>query len=110
MSTIHLIRGDDTDIIVTLLLDDAPFDLSQIARLDLHAKAQGKIVIDLSTANGGIEIVGSEIVLHFDRALTVGKHWQQASYDLQAVIGTKVQTVLRGTIQLTADITEVQLE
>lgn len=105
-----LIRGDDTDITVTLLQDDAPFDLSQIARIDLHAKAQGRTVIKLSTTDNSIEIVGGEIVLHFDRELTHGAMWRQADYDMQIVIGTKVQTVLSGTIELVHDITEVQLE
>ena len=105
-----LIRGDDTDITVTLLQDDAPFDLSQIARIDLHAKAQGRIVIKLSTTDNSIEIVGGEIVLHFDRELTLSAMWRQADYDMQIVIGTKVQTVLSGTIELVHDITEVQLE
>ena len=105
-----LIRGDDTDITVTLLQDDAPFDLSQIARIDLHAKDRSRIVIQLSTTDNSIEIVGGEIVLHFDRALTCGALWRQAAYDMQIVIGTKVQTVLSGTIELVHDITEVQLE
>ena len=105
-----LIRGDDTDITVTLLQDDAPFDLSQITRIDLHAKDQSRVVIQLSTTDNSIEIVGCQIVLHFDRALTHGALWRQAAYDMQIVIGAKVQTVLSGTIELVHDITEVQLE
>ena len=105
-----IIRGDDTDITVTLLQDNAPFDLTQIARIDLHAKTQSRIVIQLSTTDNSIEIVDGEIVLHFDRARTRGALWRQAVYDMQVVIGTKVQTVLSGTIELMHDITEVQLE
>lgn len=110
MSTIRLIRGDDTDVMVSLLQDDALFDLSQVSRIDLHAKAQGRVMINLSTTSNSIEIVDNEIVLHFDRATTLGASWRNANYDLQVIIGTKVQTVLSGVIELTHDITEVTLD
>lgn len=106
MSTIRLIRGDDTDVMIRLQQDNAPYDLSQITRIDLHAKANGKPVIVLSTTDGSIEIA-EQIVLHIDRAMTLGAMWQQAKYDLQLTIGTKVQTVLFGVIELVHDITEV---
>lgn len=110
MSTIRLIRGDDTDVMVSLVQDNTPFDLSQITRIDLHAKTQGRIVIDLSTTNSSIEIADDEIVLHFDRVLTVGASWRKADYDLQVVASAKVQTVLSGQIELVHDIMEVTLE
>lgn len=110
MANIDLIRGDDSDIIVTLIVGDTPLDIERISRADLHAKAQGKIVLRLSSTDGSIEMTDSELVLHFDRQTTTGATWQQAAYDLQAIIDDKVKTVLRGTITLTHDITEVALD
>lgn len=110
MANIDLIRGDDTDIAVIITDDSTPLTLDRISRVDLHAKAQGKIALRLSSTDGSIEMADGELVLHFDRHLTAGATWQQAAYDLQAVIDGKVKTVLRGSITLTHDITEVALD
>lgn len=109
MTTINLIRGDDTDIHVTLITG-GELSAPLISRADLHAKAHGKRILALSSTDGGISITDEGLVLHFDRTTTQGATWQQAEYDLQLLISDKVQTVLRGTIMLTHDITEVQLE
>lgn len=110
MANIELIRGDDTDIGVIITDDTAPIAPERISRVDLHAKAQGKIALRLSSTDGSIELGDGELVLHFDRYMTAGATWQQAAYDLQAIIDDKVKTVLRGTITLTHDITEVALD
>ncbi len=74
MANIDLIRGDDTDIGVIITDDTAPIAPERINRVDLHAKAQGKIALRLSSTDGSIELGDGELVLHFDRHMTAGRH------------------------------------
>lgn len=95
------------DVAITLTQGGEPFDLSAVSRIDLHAKAQGKIVLKLSSVDGSIEVVQGKIILHISHALTAGEKWSIAEYDMQLINNGRVQTVLQGSINMTHDITEV---
>lgn len=116
MNKIKLIRGDDEQIEVQIQqqAEDgslSPFDLTNIARADLHANAQGDIVLRLSTEDGTIEWLNrtsGQMLLNFHHALTENERWQVADYDLQLIDNQgRRKTVLTNRIELLHDITKV---
>lgn len=111
------IRGDDAHRLIEIKrqIDGKlqPVDLSDIARIDLHAKANGQIVLTRSTAEeAGIEFVNrtqGQVLLRFPHALTANWQWQLAHYDLQLTYQNgQVKTVLTGMIEVSADITRLE--
>ncbi|MGX2968816.1 hypothetical protein ACWIVU_00585 [Ursidibacter arcticus] len=115
MSKIKLKRGDDEEYQVNVVQSDSgeesPFDLSQVERVDLHAKVNGKLVLSLSTTDGSIEFINRTsgvLLLNFSHQLTENAEWQTAEYDLQLIDrNDKRKTPLSGRIELSHDITQV---
>ena len=116
MSKIKLKRGDDEQYLVQILQENAdgsqsPFDLSDTARADLHAKVGNKLELQLSTETGEIgwhNRATGELLLEFPHALTENADWLVADYDLQLIDrNDKRKTVLSGRIELSHDITKV---
>lgn len=116
MSKIKLKRGDDESRLVQIKHandDDTllPFDLTDTQRADLHAKANGQIVLQLSTQDGSIEWynrVNGELILNFSHQLHEDADWLNAEYDLQLINKQgKRKTVLSGQIVLSPDVTKV---
>lgn len=116
MQPIKLKRGDDEQRLIELKTQVQnqliPFDLSEVARADLHAINAGKRVLELSTANGYIEILDrtlGQILLNFPHDLTQDATWLSADYDLQLTYHNgKIKTVMTGQILLSPDITNVE--
>lgn len=117
MQTIKLKRGDDEQRRVELKIQTqqqfVAFDLSAVARADLHAVVMGKQVLELSTTNGQIELLDREqgqLLLTFPHILTQNATWDCADYDLQLIYRDgRVKTVLSGKILLSADVTKVEM-
>lgn len=114
-TTIKLYRGDDEECTVYLFEKQKdktrkPLDLSNITRFDLWANSDGKTVLTLSSATGGIQVldaVGGVIKLVIDHNLTKEATWTKADYDLQTItdIG-RIKTLIQdGKIYMRLDIT-----
>ena len=104
---IELYRGDDEQYVLSLVNDEGVISLDNV-RFDLHAVANQKIVLELSTENNLITVEKGEVTLHFNHNLTEQADWRVAKYDLQMTDALgKVKTVLVGKIMLTADITKI---
>lgn len=115
---IKLKRGDDEQRQVDIVWasDDGqtePYDLINTTRADLHAKVDGQVVISLSTETGGIEITdrpNGTLLLDFAHTLTEQADWHSADYDLQLIDNQgKRKTVLSGRIELSHDVTKVDI-
>lgn len=104
---LKIIRADDTAIRLKLTQNNEPYSLDGVERVDLHAKAKGKLVLQLSSTDDTILVQGNEIVLNFTHAKTAKARWQYADYDVQIVRNGKVKTILFGEIELQHDMTEV---
>lgn len=114
-ANITLYRGDDeTRVIRLTTTDGAPFDLSQIARVDLHARAddQPEPVLRLSSETGEILALNptlGELRVNFAHPLTARADWLEAQFDLQLTSQSgQIKTVLAGKIKLTHDITQTE--
>lgn len=116
MSKIKLKRGDDESLLVEVQAEQndgtlLPFDLSHTARADLHAKANGKVVLQLSTENNSIQWQNRErgqLFLDISHELTENADWLTADYDLQLIDQhSKRKTVLSGRIELSPDVTKI---
>lgn len=115
---IKLKRGDDEQRQVEIVwaLDDgqtAPYDLTDTARADLHAKVGGYVVLSLSTETGDITFTDRQngiLLLDFAHTLTEQADWHSADYDLQLIDNQgKRKTVLSGRIELSHDVTKVNI-
>lgn len=116
-TTINLYRGDDEDVIVHLFEKQKdktrkPLDLSNIARFDLWANSDGKTVLTLSSATGGIQVldaVGGVLKIVIDHNLTKEATWTRANYDLQTITDTgRIKTLIKdGEIYMQLDITPI---
>lgn len=112
---ISLIRGDDTSRVVWLKVrqteGETPFDLSKVARIDLHANSGRNRVLSLSTEDDSItitEALQGKLLLTFEHTLTQEANWLEALYDLQLTFTSgRIQTVLKGKIKLEHDITQL---
>lgn len=114
-TTIKLYRGDDEECTVYLFEKQKdktlkPLDLSNIARFDLWANSDGKTVLTLSSATGGIQVldaVDGVIKLVIDHNLTKEETWTKADYDLQTISDTgRIKTLIKdGKIYMQLDIT-----
>lgn len=107
-------RGDDENRLIEFTQDDgSPFNLSDVARVDLHAATRSGVVLRLSTEDGSIQLldegVNGQMLLRFSHEMTQAETWTQAEYDLQLQFtnGT-IKTVLKGNITLIHDVTVVQ--
>lgn len=119
-TTIELYRGDDEECTVRVFEKQndnsiKPYDLSNVARLDLYAVSNDEPVIRLSSTTGDIDILdakGGVILVKFRHEVTQGASWNNAGYDLQAISNSgKVKTVVRnGTIILGKDYTPSKIE
>lgn len=118
MSKIKLKRGDDEERLVEIVQQQAdgsqmPFDLSNTVRADLHAKSNGKIVLQLSTEDGSIQWhsrTTGQILLIFSHSATENANWLTADYDLQLIDQHgKRKTVLTGRMELSPDVTKVDV-
>lgn len=118
-TTINLYRGDDEECDVRLFEtgdDDSlkPLNLSDIARIDLWAESNNKIVMTLSTTTDDINVLDAEaghISIKFKHNLTMNADWLIAEYDLQIISHSGlVKTPIRaGRINLQHDITKLDL-
>lgn len=105
------VRGDDSSYrLVFRQKNREPFDVSNM-RLDLHVIANGvkEPVIELSSLNGGIDILDNgEVIVHFSHHHTQDATWESGNYDLQLIdLQGKRKTVMYGTVQLIPDYTRV---
>lgn len=93
---IVLYRGDDEERKVRIYEKQQndelkPYDLTNIKRLDLWAKARSHTVISLSSTDETIKVVDAEngvILLKFHHDLTKYAIWSEANYDLQTISNT----------------------
>lgn len=104
---LKIIRGDDTSIALTIKQGEQMVDLSNIEKIDLHAKAKNKVVLTLSSDDGSIEKINNKIILNFAHHHTAKARWDFADYDVQIIKNSKIKTIMYGTIELQHDITEV---
>lgn len=114
-TTIKIKRGDDESRLITLKTQSgSAFDLSEVKRVDLHAIAEGKQVLELSTTNQLIEVLDAEkgeMLIQIPHHLTQDENWKLAAYDLQLTFkNERIRTVLEGQMQLITDVTRVQNE
>lgn len=114
-TAIRLRRGDDEIRLITLKhQSDTAFDLSDLARADLHAVADKQRVLELSTVNSLIKVINEaegEILINIPHNLTENSEWKIADYDLQLTFSDgKIKTVLEGQIHLLQDVTRVSDE
>lgn len=74
----------------------------------LKAKSENKLILSLSTEDGGIKVLDNgDIVLLFKHNDTDLATWKEASYDLQMITSSgKYKTIMRGKLTLISDITE----
>jgi len=83
------------------------------ARMQLRPTVQSPIVLlELTTENGGIEIDYKDglITLNFTPAMTIGKLWRRAKYDLEIVAADGVVIrLLQGVIQMSREVTREAL-
>ena len=119
-TTIELYRGDDEECTVRVFEKQndngiKPYDLSNVARLDLYAVSNNEPVLRLSSTTGDIDILdakGGVILVKFRHDVTQGASWNNAAYDLQTISNSgKVKTVVKnGTIILKKDHTPSKIE
>ena len=119
-TTIELYRGDDEECTVRVFEKQndnsiKPYDLSNVARLDLYAVSNDEPVLRLSSTTGDIDILdakGGVILVKFRHEVTQEASWNNAGYDLQTVSNSgKVKTVVKnGTIILGKDYTPSKIE
>lgn len=106
-------RGDDESRLIEFTQDDgSPFDLSDVARADLHAETRSGVVLRLSTQDGSIQLIddgaNGQILLRFTHEMTQAETWTQAEYDLQLQFKDgSIKTVLKGNLTLIHDVTVV---
>lgn len=99
---IKLYRGDDEAVLVTV----KGIDLAEVARIDLHAVADKKVVFEMSTLDNTISITDEGILLDFKHDLHKDVEVKKASYDLQLTLTNgRIKTILVGTIDFTHDYT-----
>lgn len=111
-ANMKLQRGDDEMRLIEFKQDDgSPYDLSNVARVDMHLATHSGTVLQLSTENGSIQIVdgnSGQLLLNFSHELTQNEKWISAEYDIQLTYQDgKIKTVLQGQITLLHDITKV---
>lgn len=99
---IKLYRGDDEAVLVTV----KGIDLAEVARIDLHAVADKKVVFEMSTLDNTISITDEGILLDFKHDLHKDVEVKKANYDLQLTLTNgRIKTILVGTIDFTHDYT-----
>ncbi|UNU74092.1 hypothetical protein LU293_04140 [Moraxella nasovis] len=108
---LSLYRGDDIAKRFRFTQGDAPYDTSQIARLDLQAYTETKTkrtqVLSLSSDDGIFIVDTGVIIVNFSHDMTDNATWSMAKYDLQATMKDgRIKTLVQGVISLTHDMTK----
>lgn len=87
-----------------------PVDLTGCsARMQVRSAVDSAtVLLELTTANGGIELGGSsgEITLHLSAADTAALSWARGVYDLEVVMSdSTVRRLLEGSIKVKPEVT-----
>lgn len=99
---IKIYRGDDEAILVSV----TGVDLQEVAQVDLHAVADKKAVLKLSTLDDTISITDEGILLDFKHETHKDVEVKKADYDLQLTFKSgRIKTILLGVIEFTHDFT-----
>ncbi|WP_424411259.1 hypothetical protein [Pasteurella sp. PK-2025] len=103
-------RGDTFAHRFSLFKDSenkVPFNLSDVARIDLQAIADDEVVLSLSTTNSTLIIKDNYLLMLVSKKLTQGKMWEDGEYDVQVTYNDNVtKTIASGKIKLEHDVTE----
>ncbi|MGC7561318.1 hypothetical protein [Pasteurella sp. PK-2025] len=102
-------RGDTFAHRFSLFKDSenkVPFNLSDVARIDLQAIADDEVVLSLSTTNQTLILKDNSLIMLVSKKLTERKEWETANYDVQITYNDNiVKTIFSGKITLIHDVT-----
>ena len=105
---IRLYRGEDKNFLMTLQSGDGKrFSADKcLVKMQARSPIDGTLLLELSTANGQIQALGSVLLITINAEDTARAVWKNANFDvlIETPQGRRMY-VLRGVITLDANIT-----